>query len=573
MTGQRIGGYAASIATLALSISLAACGGGGGSSSSSTGATTTSVATGATSDTSAATTKTPPTTVAPTSDGKLHAACTSCGASDDQTYSGQGVGLWQALNTGTGNDAVDVSIANVAGRDVTLVFTSEGDTQTMPPVTITAGSSGAVSKAARTSSAKAAGVDGIHEFNRNGWSALTDPQTGDAPRSTQHAATQPNVVGSTTRNFWVGENASLRATTLEGTQQTSDGTVINVWVETSEFGTGKMTTAIVQEMLDAYARTGGVYDMVTSLGGPVWGETKHTGLIAASGQPIDLVIVNFNPDGKAFGELGYFYSLNNFLNQGSGVTQTSNQDLSLYLDSETLYLGGTIGRTAMKTVMAHESQHMQSFYRRGMLMGSSYVYSTWLEEMMSMMMEDWTSYNLEPSYNSVRDDRFRAFLAYNGHGSYACGLDTWDAGDSNCDSYSTNGAFGGYLNRQLGLAFYKAILTDKSSTDSMTALNNVINQFRPGSSAATELRYFTATAESLIPLSANMPRYSLPSRSEGGFTLVAVDPSTVPRSLPTASPASLLRLSSFPAIRSNVASTYKETVTVPPNTTLTVVVQ
>jgi preprotein translocase subunit SecB len=70
-----------------------------------------------------------------------------------------------------------------------------------------------------------------------------------------------------------------------------------------------------------------------------------------------------------------------------------------------------------------------------------------------------------------------------------------------------------------------------------------------------------------------MAQYSFPSRAEGGFTLPSIDPSTMVRLLPSASPGILLGYASFPVARSNVASTYQETVTLPPGVTLSVIVQ
>ncbi|MFL9908339.1 M30 family zinc metallopeptidase [Paraburkholderia sp. RL17-337-BIB-A] len=576
MQSIRIESILGKAAAFVLLASLAACGGGGGSDSAGT-VTQGSGATGSSG---------PPSTFTPTEDGKLHAACTNCGAVDDQTYVGSGVGLWQALNTSAHNDVVNVALKNTTGRNVTLVFTNEGTNQAMHPVTVSESVVGAAnmsmmgaSDLTTSGSSEPAQLKAIHQFNQNGWTSLTtrqaDAAVGVAAQRNVVGAPSQNVVGvvgTTTRSFWLADGTN-RATTLEATQQTSDGTTVNIWVQTSEYTAQKVTPAIVQQLMQKYAGAGGVYDVDTSIGGPFWGPNSNTGMIAPTGQPIDLVVANITPDGKPYGEVGYYYALNNFVAQASGQTYTSNQDLSLYLDSETLYLGGTAGMQAMQTTMAHESTHMQNFYRRGMLMGSQYMYETWLEETTAMMMEDWASFNLDPTYNSVRDTRFPAFMTYAGQGSYGCGLTTWDPMDTTCDSYSTNGAFGGFLNRQLGLGFYKALLNDKSSTDSMAILNDAISQFRSGSTVAQELRHFSAAAEGQIPLGANMTQYGFPAHSEGGFTLPAIDPSAVTRDLLSASPGVLLGLASFPATRSHVPSTYQETVTVPPGVTLSVVVR
>ncbi|WP_204277729.1 M30 family zinc metallopeptidase, partial [Enterobacter hormaechei] len=66
----------------------------------------------------------------------------------------------------------------------------------------------------------------------------------------------------------------------------------------------------------------------------------------------------------------------------------SNQSLSLYVDSETIYLGGNDGLNTVISTLGHEFTHMANFYQRGVLHGSQYMYGTWLEEMTAMTMED-----------------------------------------------------------------------------------------------------------------------------------------------------------------------------------------
>lgn len=578
---KRLKSVLGAIAVLSLAASLSACGGGGGGGGGDNAPATPAPKSGATGPTNTSL----PVTMNPSADGKLHAACSNCGAADDSTYTGSGVGVWQALNTSAQTDAVNVSINGVAGRNVTLVFTNEGSNPATYPVSISASMTTPTADLVSTATRQLMSspnvpedpnIAAVHEFNSNGWKALVKEQSaaGATPSADVVRAVQRSVVTyniGDPRNFWLMDGTQ-RHMTLQATGTTTDGTQVNIWVETSEYGTGKITPAIVNTLLQNYTGAGGVYDMVTGVGGPFWGPVTTTGMIP-TGQPMDLVVANFNHDGQPYGTVGYFWSLNNFVNQGSGATYYSNSDLSLYLDSETLYLAGTEGMKTMQTVMAHESTHMQNFYRRGMLMGPQYAFDTWLEEMSAMMMEDWVSFNIDSTYNSVRDERFNQYLTYNNHGSYTCGLTTWDPADVTCDSYTTNGSFGGFLNRQLGLGFYKTLLNDRNATASMDILNDAVKQTRPDSSVAQELRHFTVAAGAQIPLGASMTQYAFPSRAEGGFTLPSIDPSTMARDLPPASPGVLLSYASFPAVRTHVASNYQETVTLPPGVTLSVVVR
>ncbi|WP_233852129.1 M30 family zinc metallopeptidase [Paraburkholderia sp. HD33-4] len=488
--------------------------------------------------------------------------------------------MWQAVNSSAQNDTVTIAINGATGRTATLVFTNEGSSQAMSAVPVSASVMSSADVVANAATHPSTGEDphmaAVHEFNTNGWKALVNkPSTAGAAASAEVIGAVQRTVATynigDTRDFWLMDYTQ-RHMTLEATTTTSDGTKVNLWVETTEYGTGKITPTIVNTLLQNYAGAGGVYDMVTGVGGPFWGTVTMSGMIPGA-QPVDLVVANFNHDGQPYGTVGYFWAINNFVNQGSGATAVSNSDLSLYLDSETLYLAGTAGMQAMQTVMAHESTHMQNFYRRDMLMGTQYAYDTWLEETTAMMMEDWVSFNIDPTYNSVRDNRLPQYLTYNGHGSYTCGLTTWDPADTTCDSYTTNGSFGGFLNRQLGLTFYKTLLNDKNATASIDVLNDAIKQVRPDSSVAQELRHFTVAASGQVPFGANMSLYAFPSRAEGGFTLPSIDPSKKTRDLPSASPGVLLGYASFPAVRANISGKYQETVTLPPGVTLSVVVQ
>ncbi|MGT2494936.1 M30 family zinc metallopeptidase [Cupriavidus basilensis] len=162
------------------------------------------------------------------------------------------------------------------------------------------------------------------------------------------------------RSWYHTDGSTRRLATLTQQLPASDGTVVNIWVENAE--ASNIGSPIVNELLTSFASAGGIYDMLTQVGGPLWGAHSYNNLIAASGQPIDIVILNFDKNGKAGGTVGYFWGLHNLT---AASDARSNESLSLYLDSETLQLAGAAGMKAMKMTMAHEGMHMQNFYRRG----------------------------------------------------------------------------------------------------------------------------------------------------------------------------------------------------------------
>jgi hypothetical protein len=555
-------------ATIALTAAaaLSACGGGGGGGGMS----------GGTPSAEALPPAPPPNTSKP-----LAAACTGCGAVDGNTYAGSGTGVWQASNDSTVPADFPISIAGIKGQLVTLVFTNESAAAvTMPALPIFSGpTQGKTDVASKTAIAgddvASKAKQEISEFNRSGFSKLLGSPAAKSmfnAKLVPQAPTATYTIGQQ-RSIYL-EDKSQRTVQLAGQKATGDGTMVNVWVEATELDPNRVSTALADRMRDAFAGTGGIYDMLVKVGGPLWGNHAEPSLIAAAGQPIDIFFVNFDSNGLPYGLGGYFWALNNF-KKDAGVLALSNESVSMYMDTETMYLGGEDGVKQVATALAHEGMHMQNFYRRGVTMGAEFTYDLWLEEMTAMMMEDWASFGIDQTHNAIRDVRYPTFMTYHGAGSYNCALTTWLPMGAECESYAVNGSFGGYLNRQFGLGFFKALLNSTGIEDSEDILNAAIKAQRSGSNISTELRQFAAASTGLVALNAGIAEYSMPARIEDGFTLVAVDPAAIDedtRRLPSAVPAYLQPLASFPVSRFHREGTYTETVRVPPGTTLTVVI-
>lgn len=501
-------------------------------------------------------------------------ACTDCAAADDATYSGSGVGIWSVGNTGATAKAAQVNITmagGLSGENVRVVYTNPTD---MPAPFSMFVKASAVNPASVRSVQLPKATDGdirarIQEFNRSGFAKLLGPRASESQMGIAGVRTQASTVYAVNdQRQWNDMNGVARTATLVKQQAAADGRMINLWVEHTELASDRITQAIVDKMLDTYARPGGVYDMLTAVGGPLWGAQRYNNLLAPD-QPIDLVLLNFDQNAKPFGMVGYFHGLNSFLQSSA---PKSNESVSLYLDTETMYLGGSFGLQASLMTLAHEGMHMQNFYRRAVLNGSEFAFDTWLEEQSAMMMEDWASFNVDATFNNVRDIRIPDFVATTG---YTCPLTTFTSGgDAPCDSYSVNGAFGGFLNRQLGLSFYKDLLTRVDSTDSKTVLDNAIKAARADSSFSTEAERFAVTMASLMPSGGGASRYGFPARAEGGFEVPAVNlkPFQAVQSLPT-SPATLAAHAAFVSPRGSVTGAYADTITVPPGTNAWVVIQ
>ncbi|MDM0104290.1 hemagglutinin [Variovorax sp. J22R24] len=539
-------------ALVAVALALSACGGGGGGGGSAAPAPS-------------------PKASAPAGDNAVKASCASCSALDDNTYSGSGTGIWQGANASKVPVDIPLSISGLNGQTVTLVLTNESDAEVpLPGLVLRSTTEQGLMANKATVLAKdevALARDAISEFNRSGFARLLDPASKPPAAVAKSTVPLAAYVPSDQRDIYLYDY-SKRTVRLVAQRSTSDGTAVNLWVESEELGSSRVTADMANRMVDKFAGAGGVYDMLVRTGGPLWGDHDVGGLLPGGNQPVDIFFVNFDRNSRPYGLVGYFWALNNFV-KGSGDLAYSNESLGLYLDSESLYLDGAGGVKQMATVMVHEGMHMQNFYRRGVKMGSAYSFEPWLEEMSAMMMEDWASLSIDPSHNAIRDSRYPNYLR--DADSYSCTLTAWKP----CESYALTGSFGGFLNRQLGLAFYKALLTSAGIKDSAGILDSAIKSQRPDSGIGQEMRRFTAASAGVVPLNAGIVEYSMPARSEGGFSLPAIDPLTLGRgnrALPQAVPAKLEKLASFPAVRSNVAGTYSETVRVPPGTTLSVVI-
>ncbi|GAA4340965.1 hypothetical protein GCM10023144_41150 [Pigmentiphaga soli] len=510
--------------------------------------------------------------------GQFVAACsgTGCGAVDSQTYGGSGIGVWRYANVGTGNATVPVSIDGVAGKSVTLVFTNTGDTEVaIPSIRL---------DAAQTAARSVARAEApVPRFNRvpavvrdfDVRAALEAASTGAASRPSARVAPAAAVAVGAHRE-WNDYGGTARATTLLAQRAAGDGRMVNLWVADAEYQPGKITAAMVDDLASRFtAGDSAVYPMVTGLAGQPWGPYDAGPRLIGPEQDINIVLLNLQPDGAAYGTIGYFFSLNNFLNEGNNLGQTSAEALAIFLDTETLYLGGQSGFDLGVSTLAHEFLHMVNFYQRGVLLSAGhaaqyYVNETWLEEMTALMMEDIVRTRLGQS-RPAADTELGQWLRANPN----CGfIRQWNPDpDSDCFSYDHASAFGSFLLRQFGLGFYRSLLRDTYSTWSEAVLDHAIRQ-AGGDGLHGALRRWGANL-ALLPASGLPGGYGYPQREEDGYVLRGYDGTAMQsvRVLPDHVPASLEPDAHFPVLRSVSGARYTESVTVPPATTLSVVVR
>ncbi len=546
---------------------LTACGGGGGGGS------------GGGNGSATVTPPTAPDPLVPVPDNTFGVDCagTHCAALDVSTYAGSGVGIWRYSNTSMAPAVVPVALTGTGGRSVTLVMTNLDNASTINGNIVAPGFSGNrhVDPVANDGGESEPRINQIPARIRHFQPPVLEPEPEPevtvaarslAPSATMHGAS----VGQ--GRLWYDHEENQRYATLEQQLTASDGRVINFWVENGEYIVSRVTPALLNALSQAFA--GGnnpVYGLVTGLADQPWGSHNYGSALIAPSQPLDIVLLNLDNNGRPWELVGFFWGLNNFRNGANGIS-TSNESLSLYLDTETLYLGNG-GLQFEISTLAHELTHMINFYQRVIKRSSpssDYSYDTWLEEMSALMMEDVVGSRITPNYHVIRDDRFPAWL---NAGDFNCDLTQFESNTSSaCFGYNLAGSFGAWLLRHYGIDFYKALLAGTSSTDSIALLDNTIRA-RGGPGFKDAVRRW-GTLLALLP-AASPPWFGLPERSEQGFTLPAINGSAYVnvRRLPTVAPNPLQANGHYPQLRSNVANTYTETVTVPAYTTLTVIVK
>lgn len=512
---------------------------------------------------------------------QLTAACsgTACGAANATTYSGQGVGVWSYTNTTQAEQQIPVALTNLGSKQVTLIYTNNGDASVpMPALTLTPPAATTATAQKSLSAAPATGNQ-IPERIRNFKPRLTAADT-QARQSIKPQAAAILPVGS--QRSWFVETGSSKIETRHATLRrqasvpTPTGTrTINVWLEDSEYDAAKVSDAMLDTLVQRFTSgSDAVYPLITGLSGEPWGAHSYSNLIDPD-QPLDIVFVNFVPDRTPYGLLGYFWSLNNFkADPADPDVKYSNQSLSFYMDTETLYLDPAAGMTNQISTLSHEFVHMTNFYRRSVQLskpGTDYAFDTFLEEMSAMMGEDIVAQRVTPGFNSIASGRVPSWLSRSG---FNCDPAAWSADTAApCFGYDVNGSLGAYLVRQYGVGFYKQLLSNTTSTDSLQVLGNAIQQ-AGGPTLPVAIQRWGANI-ALLP--GDVPSgYGWPARTEQGFTLAAINGSSLASSrvLPTTVPVNLNARGHFPFLRQpDAQGTYQEQLRVPAGSTLTAVVR
>lgn len=505
--------------------------------------------------------------------------CTNCGATSPNTFTpGSSAGVWKYVNQSGSESVAQVVISGLAGQDVFMTIANPTGADIALPAEGNYRTDGAVlsiSSSVKSPATSTKTDEAISGFNAEGFKNYLNKNAAQAKAG---LAVTPILMATTgdTRRWIDCLNTDLnlcnstdngRDTTLVEQRLAQDGRMVNFWVENSERGPGRITDQMVSELISAYVIPLGIHDSIRSLGGEPWGPTLYPDDLITDNQRIDIVIVNLTPDANPSGVQGYYFSGNNFQ---SAVFPASNEAVVMFVDSEAAYLNPDL--TASKTVLVHEGTHMTNFYRRAATRATPAAFALWLEETTAIVAEDITANRLTPGFNPVRDQQLSDYLSTR---SGNCSLTNFQMTFGTCFSYDVNGVFGGYLVRQLGVDFYKALL-NSTHTDSVTALDQAIKAFRPASSLGQELRSWAQVTFAGTPNSDLPAGFGYPSVAMGpsGFDLPGIDLVSYAgiSRFSSSSPASVRSRASVSWKRSGTIGTFTENVIVPGGTTLTITI-
>ncbi len=178
---------------------------------------------------------------------------------------------------------------------------------------------------------------------------------------------------------------------------------LNIYVSNDSFDDGSgcqksycVTQDMVDAMADKFLQSGldnDIYDWETNIYGEEWGadaSKKYSNLIGQTDE-ITILLTDIDDDNDPNkGVIGYFWAKDNMTNLDG-----SNQEIMFYIDSVMYANRGnedfwsTTEKMPMEVLstLAHEFQHMISFYQKSILRGGGESTSIWLDETLSCATE------------------------------------------------------------------------------------------------------------------------------------------------------------------------------------------
>jgi len=210
------------------------------------------------------------------------------------------------------------------------------------------------------------------------------------------------------KSFFLDQNGEKTTTTtlrLTRTVNTAFGDkTLNIYVSDDSFDDGNgcpkefcVTQEMVDVLADKFLKSGSdndIYDWETNIYGEEWGadaSEKVDSKLIGDNDEITILLTDIDGDNDSKrGIIGYFWAKDNLTN-----IKGSNKEIMFYIDS-VMYANHANRDTwtpdqkmpmEVLSTLAHEFQHMISFYQKTVLIGKGASSTTWLDETLSCATE------------------------------------------------------------------------------------------------------------------------------------------------------------------------------------------
>lgn len=352
-----------------------------------------------------------------------------------------------------------ICIQNASGHAIYAIYSNLNETSAN---TIAEGSGSGVAKLGTadlslSSSSMHTAPKYVTDFNANAKQFLKKG-SGSSLSAKSYAVTTGYNVGDA-KNWYVDENCAVSSSTLRQKVELSaaPGHYVYVWVDNAEWGS-IVTQSMVDRIASKFANDGyeskpSIYSMVTQMLGEPWGADAAIYNDIIPSTKADVHILYYDIPGKGY--LGYFFSAHNYLR--SAEIPFSNEELMFFMDSRFL----KAIPDEMLNTLAHEFQHMVHFYQKGVR--KNILTPTWLNEMMSMTIEDLTGYYITGSGPTN--------YLYSYYPNHTDDLALWN--DSATDYYPVT-AFGTFLVRHFGGSDLWTAMMNSTETDGFLTVSDAI---------------------------------------------------------------------------------------------------
>lgn len=524
----------------------------------------------------------------------------TCGALSASSYSGTGVGAWRFVNGSSAPATLNINISGVkSGQQATLVFSNTGTTTAVQNPSVGSLNSPVLAARSKDGISQGSGVQAGERLASADAEARAHSDMLAKNRALQGLLAGKAVARSTQKTHLAGRVAQVSPTPSIGATRTwndlsesrtapvrydtavaatcslPSGRNVVFWVDATATQAGVVSASDISAMQTAVCGASGGFDRLNALLGDVWGAAAGayaTDLIQDGSNLLDINIAIVNAP-ESTGWAGYFYGVNNFLKTASDSMANSNEALVFFINASQVQ----DSRAYAISSLLHEATHMTNFYQRYVARNTSH--DAWLEETSAMMTEDIVAPVVNAGYNPIASIRVPSYMATGGGTSYI----NWPALSG--ANYAIGGAFGAYLNRRYGLAIYKQLITTcndggtGSTNSSYTCLDALIKA-NGGSGFAEDFAHFGAALFAPVSLPLAIDRYGLPSKTDGGYTLGAVDTTSFVAKLPaqptpigTTGFTATSHYYSVDSIAAGAVSYVRNNVIVPAGTTLLLVIR